>query len=141
MKPTLAYDADCGPCSTFARMVSVLDIHCLLDFSSIRHAEAEGLLIDMPRSLRYMSFHLILSNGEVRSGAQGIPYLLGYFPFGKLLKELASERGMFATLSFAYRALSRKHASSSCGVPTTPTVLALDNAEKRIRTHFGGAIP
>jgi predicted DCC family thiol-disulfide oxidoreductase YuxK len=43
-KYILAYDATCGPCTKFKRIVDILDKYERIDFISLTKADEEGLL-------------------------------------------------------------------------------------------------
>jgi predicted DCC family thiol-disulfide oxidoreductase YuxK len=47
-KYILAYDADCGPCTKFRRIVDILDKYERIDFISLTKADEEGLLDNIP---------------------------------------------------------------------------------------------
>jgi len=68
-KNILAYDADCGPCTKFKRIVDILDKCERIDFISLTKADQEGLLDKIPVHQRFKSFHLIFPQGETKSGS------------------------------------------------------------------------
>jgi predicted DCC family thiol-disulfide oxidoreductase YuxK len=54
-KYILAYDANCGPCTKFKRIVDILDKYERIDFISLTKADQEGLLGSIPVRQRYKS--------------------------------------------------------------------------------------
>ena len=118
-KHVLVYDADCGPCTRFKRIVDFLDAHERLDFTSLIQADEGGFLSSVPPALRHHSFHLISPDGGIRSGALAVPELIGVLPSGKLIsKFIASAPGGVWSLSFVYEVLSRLHEVGSCRYET-----------------------
>lgn len=76
----MVYDADCGPCTRFKDAISFLDIHNRIDFIPLIEADRIGFLNQIPRSLRFKSFHLISPAGEIRSGDNAVIDLIGLLP-------------------------------------------------------------
>jgi predicted DCC family thiol-disulfide oxidoreductase YuxK len=112
----LAYDADCGPCSSFKDAVGFLDARKRLSFISLEEADASGSLARIPPASRYSSFHLILPvPGVVFSGAGAIlPLVRLLLPLGRAAASaIETVPGGVAAVSFAYSALSRLHRSCS----------------------------
>jgi predicted DCC family thiol-disulfide oxidoreductase YuxK len=79
-KYILAYDANCGPCTKFRRIVDILDKYERIDFISLTKADREGLLDEIPVHQRYKSFHLIPPKGEPKSGSDAILELVAILP-------------------------------------------------------------
>jgi predicted DCC family thiol-disulfide oxidoreductase YuxK len=52
-KYILAYDADCGPCTRFARVVNSLDKYKKIGFMLLTIADQEGLLDRIPVTIRF----------------------------------------------------------------------------------------
>jgi predicted DCC family thiol-disulfide oxidoreductase YuxK len=116
-KYLLAYDADCGPCAKFKRVVQILDMYNRIDFLSLLEAEKLGFLNEIPQDLRHSSFHLISPVGETWSGAEALPCLIDLFPLGHPISKLilllpAGKR----ITKFIYSTLSKLRDSSSCGL-------------------------
>ena len=109
------YDADCGPCTRFKRLVDFLDSYQRIGFTSLTEADGEGILDTVPALLRHRSYHLISPAGEVLSGAKAIPALVGLLPTGSLVSKLITRApgGLRAT-GFVYAVLSRLHDTGSC---------------------------
>lgn len=111
----LAYDADCGPCTQFKRLVGFLDVRRQIDSIPLIQADSEGLLASVPVSLRHRSFHLVAPDGNVLSGATAIPTLVGLLPGGRFASRvMTSAPGGIRTVGFVYAVLSRLHDAGSC---------------------------
>jgi predicted DCC family thiol-disulfide oxidoreductase YuxK len=111
----LAYDADCGPCTRFAHVVDSLDKSEIIDFISIILADQKGLLDRISPPLRYKSFHLILPNGEVKSGSEALVELIAILPGGKIVSPIVNYfPGGKPFVSFIYNSFSRRHDMGSC---------------------------
>ncbi|MFL6509259.1 MAG: thiol-disulfide oxidoreductase DCC family protein [Nitrososphaeraceae archaeon] len=114
-KYILAYDADCGPCTRFAHVVDSLDKSEIIDFISIILADQKGLLDRISPPLRYKSFHLILPNGEVKSGSEALVELIAILPGGKIVSPIVNYfPGGKPFVSFIYNSFSRRHDMGSC---------------------------
>ncbi|MFL6355545.1 MAG: thiol-disulfide oxidoreductase DCC family protein [Nitrososphaeraceae archaeon] len=114
-KYILAYDADCGPCTRFAHVVDSLDKSEIIDFISIILADQKGLLDRISPPLRYKSFHLILPNGEVKSGSEALVELIAILPGGKIISPIVNYfPGGKPFVSFIYNSFSRRHDMGSC---------------------------
>ena len=114
-KYILAYDVDCGPCTRFAHFVNSLDKSEKLNFISLTLADQKGLLDRISPPLRYKSFHLILPNGEVKSGSEALVELIAILPGGKIISPIVNyfPGGKFI-VSFIYNSFSRRHDMGSC---------------------------
>jgi predicted DCC family thiol-disulfide oxidoreductase YuxK len=111
----LAYDADCGPCIRFKRLVDFLDAYHRIDFVSLTDANEHGLLNRIPESLKFESFHLISTNGDIQSGSDALLDLIGLFPLGSAIsKIIIFLPGGKQTIKFLYDTFSRLHNASSC---------------------------
>ena len=87
-KYILAYDADCGPCTKFRRIVDILDKYERIDFISLTKADQEGLLDEIPVHKRYLSFHLICPKGDAKSGSEALLELIAILPGGKIISPI-----------------------------------------------------
>lgn len=119
----VAYDASCGPCSTFKKAVGALDARRRLGFVPLDVADGSGMLDAVEERSRYASFHLLrLSGGatpaaEVWSGADAL------LPLARLLSPVGSvaawlvERapGGTAAATLAYSRLSSLHRGCTPG--------------------------
>jgi hypothetical protein len=95
--------------------VEFLDAHRKLNFMTLSEADEIGALDPVPPLLRHKSFHLILPDKGVVSGAEALPSLIALFPSGKLASGLiTSSPGGTKLLEFAYSAFSRLHDAGSC---------------------------
>jgi len=102
-KIILAYDSDCGPCTSFRNAVGFLDAHRRMDFMSLNKAEEEGLLDSIPTLRRHRSFHLIFPDGGAFSGAKAIPVLAGLLPSGRITSKLMTlAPGGLTGVAFVY---------------------------------------
>src|SRR5215207_1599851 len=111
----LAYDADCGPCIRFKRLVDFLDASHKIDFLSLTDANENGLLNRIPESLRFESFHLISTNGDIQSGSDALLDLIGLLPLGRAIsKIILFFPGGKQMIRFLYDTFSRLHKASSC---------------------------
>jgi predicted DCC family thiol-disulfide oxidoreductase YuxK len=111
----LAYDADCGPCTRFKRLVDFFDAYHKIDFLSLTDANEHGLLNRIPESLRFESFHLISTNGDIQSGSDALLHLIGLFPLGHAISKIIMFfPGGKQMIKFLYDTFSRLHNSSSC---------------------------
>ena len=119
----VAYDASCGPCSTFKRALELLGGRGRLRFVPLDRAERSGLLDSVEESSRYSSFHLLrLGSGgagaeAVWSGAEAILPLAGVLhPVGAAASRLARRvPGATGATAFAYSALSSLHRGCPAG--------------------------
>ena len=111
----LAYDADCGPCIRFKRLVDFLDAYHVIDFMSLVDANELGLLNKVPESIRFKSFHLISPNGDIQSGSEALYDLIALFPLGcHISKLIVLFPGGKQMTRFLYYTFSRLHNSNSC---------------------------
>ena len=115
MRHTLVYDADCGPCTKFRRIIGFLDIRRTLLFASLVDADSSGKLNTVPAARRHRSFHLVSPQGKVESGANALPGLIALLPAGRLASEaIEASPFMFRRVAFVYSVFSRLHDSGSC---------------------------
>jgi predicted DCC family thiol-disulfide oxidoreductase YuxK len=111
----LAYDADCGPCTRFKHLVDFLDAYHKMAFLSLTEANERGLLNRIPESLRFESFHLISTNGDIQSGSDALLDLIGLFPLGRpISKIIIFFPGGKQMIKFLYDTFSRLHNASPC---------------------------
>jgi predicted DCC family thiol-disulfide oxidoreductase YuxK len=111
----LVHDADCGPCTRFKQGVDFLDLHGMIGFVSIDRTQESGLLDGVPEARRHRSFHLILPNKRVESGAEALPTLMGLLPSGSAISTIVkSAPGGLTMLAFVYSIASRLHEVGSC---------------------------
>lgn len=91
MKFTLVFDSDCGRCTRFKNVVSILDTRGRMRYVGLSEADASGLLDAVPVDLRRRSFHLISPSGEVKSGPSAFPDLARLLPSGGLSARLLEQ--------------------------------------------------
>jgi len=119
-KYILAYDADCGPCTRFKRIVDILDKYEKIDFISLTKADQEGLLDKIPVHQRYKSFHLIFPKGDAKSGSEAVLDLISILPVGKIISPTINKLpGGKKTVRFIYKRFSRLHDRGSCSTHET----------------------
>ena len=119
-KYILAYDANCGPCTKFKRIVDILDKYEKIDFISLTKADQEGLLDKIPVNKRYKSFHLIFPNGDAKSGSDALLELIAILPGGKIISPIINYfPGGKKAVVFIYKSFSRLHDRGSCNINET----------------------
>ncbi|MGB6594005.1 MAG: DCC1-like thiol-disulfide oxidoreductase family protein [Candidatus Nitrosopolaris sp.] len=113
----LAYDVNCGPCTTFKRVVDILDKYEKIDFISLTKADQEGLLDKIPVHQRYKSFHLIFPRGEAKSGSEALLELIVILPGGKIISPIINYfPGGKKVVGFIYKRFSTLHDKGSCSI-------------------------
>jgi predicted DCC family thiol-disulfide oxidoreductase YuxK len=113
----IAYDADCGPCTRFARVVDLLDRYEKIGFISLTRADQQGLLDKISVPLRYRSFHLISPNGETKSGSEAVLGLVAILPGGKIISPIINYfPGCKSIVRSIYNRLSKLHDRGSCHI-------------------------
>jgi predicted DCC family thiol-disulfide oxidoreductase YuxK len=85
----LLYDSDCGFCRWSLGKVLAWDRRGRLRPVRLQSKEAERLLAGMAEDQRMSSWHLVSSDGEVRSAGAGIAPLLRLLPGGSPLGAVA----------------------------------------------------
>ena len=119
-KYILAYDANCGPCTKFKRIVDILDKYERIDFISLTKADQERLLDKIPVHQRYKSFHLIFPNGDSKSGSDALLELIAILPGSKILSPIINYfPGGKKAVQFIYKRFSRLHDRGSCSINET----------------------
>jgi predicted DCC family thiol-disulfide oxidoreductase YuxK len=114
---TLAYDADCGPCTRFAHIVNSLDKHEKIDFIPLVVADQHGLLDGISAPLRYKSFHLISPNREAKSGSEALLELIDILPGGRTISPIINYLpGGKLFVRFIYNRFSKLHDRASCRI-------------------------
>ena len=116
----LAYDVDCGPCTRFRHVVDILDKYEKIDFISLTEADQKGLLHKIPVPIRYKSFHLILPNGEAKSGSDALLQLIAILPGVKRIYPIINYfPEAKQVVCFIYKSFSRLHDTGSCSTNNT----------------------
>jgi predicted DCC family thiol-disulfide oxidoreductase YuxK len=114
-KYVLAYDTDCGPCTRFAHVVDILDRHERIDFIALTKADQKGLLDKILALERFKSFHLISTNGQVKSGPEALLELIRLLSGGKAIFVVISHFPAGKQIvRFVYNRFSRLHDTGSC---------------------------
>ena len=83
------YDRDCGFCRWSLARLLAFDVRRRLRPVALQNDEATRLLGGMDEARRFASAHLVLPDGRVYSGGDGVAPLLGELPGGGLLSRLA----------------------------------------------------
>jgi predicted DCC family thiol-disulfide oxidoreductase YuxK len=90
----LLYDSRCGPCTSFMKIVKVLDLHGKLTPVSIHANQAEAIVKGLLSKNRLKSsFHIVeVSNAgsEVYSAGDGLVRLTRYAPAGRVTFAIVS---------------------------------------------------
>jgi predicted DCC family thiol-disulfide oxidoreductase YuxK len=111
----LAYDSHCGPCTKFKRMLDFLDASGSIEFVPLIDADEGGLLHRVPKERRWRSFHLVLRDGDVKSGADALPYVVSSLPLGwPLSRVITLVPGAARVTGWVYSRLSMLHDKGSC---------------------------
>ena len=83
-RSTVLYDEDCGFCRWAAARLRRLDRRHELRFASIQSREGERLLAQIPAEQRLDSWHVVASDGRVRSSGAAVPEVLRRLPGGSV---------------------------------------------------------
>lgn len=78
----VAYDANCNPCRRFKCIINILDVYQNRDFISLTKTDENGLLDEIPKSVRFESFYLLRSIGNISSGPEALLDLIRFLPLG-----------------------------------------------------------
>ena len=123
----LVYDAGCGPCTKFKRMIDWLDKYNRLEYVSLADADERGFLNPIPEIQRHRSFHLISPMGEILSGSAAIPKLLSLLPLGGIsVTVIQKVPGGRSLVNFVYSTFSRLHDTGSCSYRSSSTSQSTD---------------
>ena len=85
----ILYDRDCGFCRWSLARLLALDMRRRLRPVALQTDEAARLLDGMDEAQRFASAHLVMPDGRVYSGGDGVSPLLGEVPGGGPLAALA----------------------------------------------------
>lgn len=115
----VAYDANCTPCRKFKCIIDILDIYQNIDFISLTKADKIGLLDQIPKSIRFKSFHLLSPNGKVSSGPEALLDLVRILPLGNSISKfiILTPVGIQIT-KVIYLMFSKLHDKGSCRFET-----------------------
>ncbi|MDA4111700.1 MAG: DCC1-like thiol-disulfide oxidoreductase family protein [Thaumarchaeota archaeon] len=119
----LLYDSDCGPCTSFKKIVKRLDLRGQIVPVSLQDPEAIELARpSMSKQRMAASFHLIELSNETRqvfSAGDGAIRLTKYFPLGFLIYPLVNQTKFLRQLvRRVYFQATRFRTSESCGLDT-----------------------
>jgi predicted DCC family thiol-disulfide oxidoreductase YuxK len=87
---TLLYDSDCGFCRWCLGKVLAWDRRHALRPMALQSEQASPLLAGMPEEQRLASWHLVDSDGAVRSAGAAFPELFRLLPGGAPLAAITS---------------------------------------------------
>jgi predicted DCC family thiol-disulfide oxidoreductase YuxK len=110
-RPVLLYDRDCRFCRWSLAKVLAWDRHGRLRVLALQEAEADRLLAQIDPAERRDSWHLWLSDGEVRSGGRAIAPLLRLLPGGRPLSAIAQASPRLTDAAYAFVARHRSQFS------------------------------
>jgi predicted DCC family thiol-disulfide oxidoreductase YuxK len=104
-RATLLYDDDCGFCRWVAAKMLKWDRRGSLRATPLQGREAEALLPGMDPARKMASWHLVSTDGAVRSGAAAVAPLARMLPGGRPIAYVAE---LFPGLTrLAYRLIAR----------------------------------
>ena len=115
----LAYDSECGPCSSFKAAVELLDARNRIEFVTLEVADGSGLVAGIAPASRYASFHLVgpvagAPETDVLSGSEALLPLIRILSPWRVVSRVGGGFPLSArAASFAYSALSRLPRSCS----------------------------
>ncbi len=112
----LVYDAQCGLCTKFKRLVDLADRRDRIEYISLEDADRLGLMNSMDQDLAHRSFHLISPSGSITSAPAAIPELCELLPLGGVgcafIKKVPKAQRV---IDFVYTIFSRLHDRGACG--------------------------
>ena len=115
----LLYDRDCGICSALSRWIRAVDIRRRIRFQSIQSGRA--LLKGIPEDRMLDAWHMVAPNGQVTTGGDAVPTLVGAFPigagFGRLLR---GSSGLMVQVHRLYAFLTRFRDRLVCRLDAAP---------------------
>jgi len=118
----LLYDSNCGPCTSFMKIVTGLDFRKKITPISIHGIQAENIVRGFLSTSRLKSsFHVVeISNSgtEVYSAGDGLVRLASYAPAGSLNYTIISRAKPLRQLLrwFYFQATRLRTASKSCSL-------------------------
>src|SRR2546428_5186412 len=115
----LLYDGDCGICSALSRWIRAVDVRRRIRFESIQ--SGRGLLKGIPEDRMLDAWHMVAPDGQVTTGGDAVPTLVGAFPigagFGRLL---AGSSGLMRQVHRLYAFLTRFRDRLVCRLGAAP---------------------
>lgn len=102
---TVIFDDDCGFCRWSVERLRRWDRGRRVRLVTLRSAEADRLLGDMPDDRRSASWHLVTADGRVSSGGRAVAPLFRRLPGGGPLATIAA--AMPGPTDAAYRLVAR----------------------------------
>jgi predicted DCC family thiol-disulfide oxidoreductase YuxK len=99
----------------FKRLLDFLDARGSIEFVPLIDADEGGLLERIPKERRWKSFHLVLRDGDVKSGADALPYVVSSLPLGWFpSRAILLVPGVNRVTGWVYSRLSMLHDTGSC---------------------------
>ncbi|MBA2566905.1 MAG: DUF393 domain-containing protein [Thermoleophilaceae bacterium] len=132
----ILYDVDCGFCRWSVAKVVAWDRRARLRVAPIEGPEGEQTLVDLDRSTRLASWHLMTSDGRLHSGGAAFAPLLRLLPGGRLVAALAA--AWPAGAEHAYRIVSNRRTLLAPLVPAAAKRRADERIERRQRSPLRG---
>jgi predicted DCC family thiol-disulfide oxidoreductase YuxK len=126
---TVLYDADCGFCRASVAALLAFDRAGRVLPEAIQSREGQRLLVDIPPDRRLDTAHIVLPDGQVRSGGDGLAPLARLLPGGTPIAVVAS--ALAAPTRWAYGWVARHRSGLSRLVPAA----SKDRATGRIAAH------
>src|SRR2546428_6912823 len=115
----LLYDRDCGICSALSRWIRAVDVRRRIRFESIQ--SGRGLLKGIPEDRMLDAWHIVAPDGQVTTGGDAVPTLVGAFPigagFGRLL---AGSSGLMRQVHRLLGVLTPVHHTPPCRPDPAP---------------------
>src|SRR2546428_5882565 len=115
----LLYDGDCGICSALSRWIRAVDVRRRIRFESIQ--SGRGLLKGIPEDRMLDAWHMVAPDGQVTTGGDAVPTLVGAFPigagFGRLLR---GSSGLMRQVHRLYAFLTRFRDRLGCPLDAAP---------------------
>jgi predicted DCC family thiol-disulfide oxidoreductase YuxK len=130
--PVILYDSDCGLCRWTLGIVLAWDRRRRLEPVALQSDRAQDLLRGMERDEQMASWHLVTSEGQIRSAGQALPYLLALLPGGRPLG--TAFRRFPRTTERLYFAVADNRSRLGRLLPRT----AVERASARIREREPG---
>jgi predicted DCC family thiol-disulfide oxidoreductase YuxK len=115
----LLYDRDCGICSAVSRWIHRVDLRGRIRVESIQSGRA--LLAGIPEERMLDAMHIVTPDGQVTTGGDAVPTLVGAFPIGAGLgRLLQGSSGLMRQVRRFYAFLTRFRDRLVCRLDAAP---------------------
>jgi len=114
-RAVVLYDEDCGFCRWSSDMLRRWDRRGGLRFVPIQSAEGTLVLRDVAEDRRLTSWHVVTSDGRVRSGGAAVPALAARLPLGGPIALLAHRYPGATERAYAWIARNRTRLGALLG--------------------------